>query len=71
MTFRIAHEFFENNLQDQEDDYTFVEGPNGGFHDRTIQQDDLTLSFDSETNSTLPLFLKSSEEINYLLKTFY
>ena len=57
MTFRIAHDYFENNLKDQQDDYTFVDGPNGGFHQRIIQQDDLTLSFDSVTDGTLLLFL--------------
>jgi len=56
LTFRIAHEFFENNLKDQEDDYTYVDGPNGGFHDKIIQQNDLTLSFASETDGTLLVF---------------
>ena len=48
MTFRIAHDYFENNLKDQQDNYTFVDGPNGGFHERIIQEDDLTLSFESD-----------------------
>ena len=52
LTFRIAQEYFENNLSDEEDLYTFVpvDGPDGGFYDRTIHQDDLTLSFDTETD---------------------
>ena len=50
LTYRVAHEYFENNLSDQADLYTFVDGPDGGFHDRTIHQDDLTLSFDTETD---------------------
>ena len=48
MTFRIAHDYFENNLKDQQDNYTFVDGPNGGFYERIIQEDDLTLSFESD-----------------------
>ena len=52
--FRIAHEYFENNLEGQTaDSYDFIDGPDGGFHERTIQEDDLSLSFDTETDSIL------------------
>ena len=58
LTFKIAHEYFENNLEGQtSDSYDFIEGPNGGtegsYHQRTIQQEDLTLSFDTESDSIL------------------
>ena len=54
LTFRIAHEYFDNNLEGQTtDSYDFIDGPDGGFHDRTIQEDDLSLSFDTETDSIL------------------
>ena len=54
LTFRIAHEYFENNLEGQTtDSYDFIDGPDGGFHERTIQEDDLSLSFDTETDSIL------------------
>ena len=54
LTFRIAHEYFENNLEGQTtDSYDFVDGPNGGFHERTIQEGDLTLSFDTESDSII------------------
>ena len=54
LTFRIAHEYFDNNLEGQTtDSYDFIDGPDGGFHERTIQEDDLSLSFDTETDSIL------------------
>ena len=54
LTFRIAHEYFENNLEGQTtDSYDFIDGPDGGYHERTIQEDDLSLSFDTETDSIL------------------
>ena len=58
LTFRIAHEYFENNLEGQtSDSYDFIEGPNGGtegsYHQRTIEQEDLTVSFDTESDSIL------------------
>ena len=52
--FRIAHEYFENNLEGQtSDSYDFIDGPDGGFHERTIEQADLSLSFDTATDSIL------------------
>ena len=57
LTFIIAHEYFENNLEGQTDSYDFIEGPNGGtegsYQQRTIQQEDLTVSFDTESDSIL------------------
>ena len=58
LTFIIAHEYFENNFEGQTSDtYDFIEGPNGGtegsYHQRTIQQEDLTVSFDTESDSIL------------------
>ena len=54
LTFRIANEYFENNLEGQTtDSYDFIDGPDGGYHERTIQQEDLALSFDTETDSIL------------------
>ena len=35
------------------DSYDFIDGPDDGYHERTIQQEDLALSFDAETDSIL------------------
>ena len=54
LTYRIAHDFFENNLEGQTSDtYDFIDGPDGGYHERTIEPEDLILSFDNDSDSIL------------------
>ena len=42
LTFKIEQEYFENNINDDDDNFDFADG----FYSRTIQQDELTLAFD-------------------------
>ena len=57
LTFRIAQDHFVSNVSEQTDLYTFVDGPDGGYQERTIQQDELSLSFDSETDGKFSDFI--------------
>ena len=41
LTYHIAEDYFENNLRGQEGDYTLI----NGYYTRTIDEDDLTLTF--------------------------
>ena len=47
MSFKIAADYFQNNLSDQEDSFTL----NGDFYERTVSGNDLALSFDSQSDS--------------------
>ena len=41
MSFRIAQDYFENNLNDPNNDYSL----NNGFYERTIEEADLDFTF--------------------------
>ena len=43
MTFKIAQDFFENNLHGEESNFELADG----FYSRTIEQNDLVLAFDT------------------------
>ena len=43
LTFKIAQDFFENNLNGEESNFVLSDG----FYSRTIEQDDLVLAFDT------------------------
>ena len=43
LTFKIAQDFFENNLNGEESNFELADG----FYSRTIEQDDLVLAFDT------------------------
>ena len=43
LTFKIAQDFFENNLNGEESNFVLLDG----FYSRTIEQDDLVLAFDT------------------------
>ena len=49
LSFKIAQDYFENNLNDQADSYVL----NNGFYERTIPEDELSLTFDSETDGKM------------------
>ena len=42
LAFRIAQDYFENNLDDPNNDYTL----NNGFYERTIEEADLDFAFE-------------------------
>ena len=43
LTYKVAEDFFENNLNEERDNYEFSEG----FYSRTIDQNELVLAFDA------------------------
>ena len=53
LTFRIAEDYFVNNLSDEEGNFALADG----FYSRTIQQDDLTLAFDTSDDGELQKLL--------------
>ena len=53
LTFQIVKEYFDEKLSDQANNFKLTNGPNGAFYERTIPEDDLTLSFDSEKDGKL------------------
>ena len=53
LSFKIAGDFFENNLSDETDSYTFNADTN--FYERTVAASDLDLSFDSQSDGELLL----------------
>ena len=46
MSFRIAQDYFENNLDDPNNDYTL----NNGFYERTIEEADLDFALDDSND---------------------
>ena len=49
LTFKIAEDYFENNITDEENNFNLADG----FYSRTIPQDDLVLAFDSTDDGKL------------------
>ena len=46
LSFRISQEYFENNLSDPNNDFTFE----NGFYERTVDEADLEFSFEDEND---------------------
>ena len=51
LAFRIAQDYFENNLDDPNNDYTL----NNGFYERTIEEADLDFAFGDSNDRKLNL----------------
>ena len=49
MTFKVAEDYFENNISDEDNNFNLADG----FYSRTIQQDDLVLAFDNTDDGKL------------------
>ena len=49
MSFRIAQDYFENNLNDPNNDYSL----NNGFYERTIEEADLDFAFGDSNDRKL------------------
>ena len=51
LTYKIAKQYFDNNLSDQTDSFTL--NADGDFYERTIDENDLSLSFDANSDGNL------------------
>ena len=50
ISFRISAEYFENNLNDPNNDYTFT----NGYYERTVEESDLDFAFgENDRESTI------------------
>ena len=61
MTFRIAEDYFVNNLSDEESNFALADG----FYSRTIQQDDLTLAFDMVDDGELQNYFSNRNNTSF------
>ena len=49
ISFRISADYFENNLNDPNNDYTF----NNGYYERTVEESDLDFAFGENDRESL------------------